>query len=34
MINVVPELEKELAFEARDNKVYEVKVIINNMVYG
>ena len=27
-------LEKELKFEARDNKKYEMKVIINSAIYG
>ena len=30
----LPEPKKELEFEARDNKEYEVKAIINNAVYG
>ncbi len=30
----LPEPEKELEFEARDNKEYEVKTIIDSIVYG
>ncbi len=30
----LPEPEKELKFEARDNKEYEVKVIIDSAAYG
>ena len=28
------ELEKELKFEAKDNKQYEVKAIIDSAIYG
>ena len=31
---VLPEPEKELEFEAKDNKEYKVKAIIDNVVYG
>ncbi len=30
----LPELEKELEFEAGDNKEYKVKPIIDSAVYG
>ncbi len=30
----LPELEKNVDVEARDNKEYEVEVIINNAVFG
>ncbi len=32
MDNVLPEPERELEFEVKGNKVYEVKAIINSMV--
>ncbi len=32
--NALQELEKDLEFEAGGNKEYEVKVIIDSMVYG
>ncbi len=32
--NALPELEKNLKFEARSNKEYEVKAIIDSAVYG
>ena len=31
---VLPKLEKYLKFKAKDNKEYEVKVIIDSAVYG
>ena len=31
---VLPEPKKKLEFEAKDNKEYEVKAIINNAVYN
>ena len=30
----LPKLEKKLEFEIRGNKEYEVKAIINNVMYG
>ncbi len=30
----LPEPEKDVKFEVRDNKEYEVKAIINSAVYG
>ena len=30
----LPELKKELEFEVRNNKEYEVKTIIDNVVYN
>ncbi len=30
----LPEPEKKFEFETRDNKEYDVKAIINSMVYG
>ena len=30
----LPELEKDLEFEAKGNKEYEIKVIIDSVVYG
>ncbi len=32
--NALQELEKDLEFEAENNKKYEVKAIIDNVVYG
>ncbi len=32
--NTLPKPKKDLEFEARDNKKYEVKAIINSAVYG
>ncbi len=34
MDKALPEPEKEVEFEAKDNKEYEVKVIIDSAVYG
>ncbi len=31
--NTLPELKKDLEFEAEDSKKYEVKAIINSIVY-
>ncbi len=32
--NTLPESEKDLEFEAGNNKKYEVEVIIDSVVYG
>ncbi len=32
--NALPEPKKELEFEARGNKEYEIEAIIDSMVYG
>ncbi len=34
MNNTLPESEKDLKFEAGDNKEYKIKTIINSAVYG
>ncbi len=34
MYKVLPEPEKDMEFAVRGNKEYEVKAIINSLVYG